>query len=515
MLTYDSGADGHYISESDRKTAGLPVLRPSTKCVIMANGEKCKGTSVTQLPFPTLSKKARSADTFHNFPTSLMSVGKMADDGKFSIFTKEGVKVYNKQDILIMCKGKPIFIGVRDNHGQCRIPLIQRQGQWQPQKPSKKAIHSLQQANSIYDLPSFEQAIKWMHAVCGYPVKSTWLWAIKAGNYVGWPMLTEWNVSKYYPETNETLKGHMNQTRKNERSTKVKRVPFETTEYPEMRGKKVRDIYISTYDVQETTFLDQTGQFPTRSKRGNKYIMIMVEIDSSAILLEPMKSRKDSEMIRAYNALLQRLQRAGVSPKKHVMDNEVSETMKNHIRNNCKLELVPPGCHRRNAAKVAIRNFKTHFLSVLAGVAGDFPPSLWDRLLPQTEITLNLLRQSNATPTVSAYAHLNGPFDYNKMPLAPMGCAVQVNEKSKSRGTWAYHSVDGWYLSTSPDHYRTHMCHIKFTQSNQLSDTVHIKHKNITNPSLTHADKIMKAIADLANVLKRKPVVTAKQEQEI
>jgi hypothetical protein len=112
------------------------------------------------------------------------------------------------------------------------------------------------------------------------------------------------------------------------------------------------------------------------------------------------------------------------------MDNEVSDAMKGHIRDNCKLELVPPGCHRRNAAEVGIRNFKTHFLSVLAGVADGFPPSLWDRLLPQTEITLNLLQQSNATPTVSAYAHLNGPFDYNKMPLAPMGCEVQVHQKN-------------------------------------------------------------------------------------
>jgi hypothetical protein len=35
-----------------------------------------------------------------------------------------------------------------------------------------------------------------------------------------------------------------------------------------------------------------------------------------------------------------------------------------------------------------------------------------------------LLHQSNATPTMPADAHLNGPFDYNKMPLAPMGCKV-------------------------------------------------------------------------------------------
>ncbi len=112
----------------------------------------------------------------------------------------------------------------------------------------------------------------------------------------------------------------------------------------------------------------------------------MVEIDSNAILVEPMKSRKDEEMIRAYNALLARLRQAGSTPQKHVLDNEVSDNMTHHIQVTCKLvmELVPPGCHRRNAAEVAIWNFKTHFLSVLAGVAEDFPENLWDRLLPQT-----------------------------------------------------------------------------------------------------------------------------------
>ena len=69
----------------------------------------------------------------------------------------------------------------------------------------------------------------------------------------------------------------------------------------------------------------------------------MVKIDSSAILVEPMKSCKDAEMIRAYNALILRLRRAGITPKKHVMDNEVSNTMKTHIWDNCKLELFSLG----------------------------------------------------------------------------------------------------------------------------------------------------------------------------
>ncbi len=136
---------------------------------------------------------------------------------------------------------------------------------------------------------------------------------------------------------------------------------------------------------------------------------------------------------------------AGIVPKKHVLDNEVSENMKNHICDRWKLdiELVPPGCHRHNTAEVAIRNFKAHFLSILAGVADNFPPNLWDRLLPQTEIMINLIRQSNATPNILAYAHLSRPFDYNKMPLAPMGCEAQVHEKTDKCGTWTYHSVNG------------------------------------------------------------------------
>ena len=82
-----------------------------------------------------------------------------------------------------------------------------------------------------------------MHAVCGYPVKSTWLKAIKAGNYVGWPMLNEKNVKKYYPETNETPQGHMVQSRKGVRSTKAK--PLKEQEYTITREERKGCLYSS------------------------------------------------------------------------------------------------------------------------------------------------------------------------------------------------------------------------------------------------------------------------------
>ena len=102
------------------------------------------------------------------------------------------------------------------------------------------------------------------------------------------------------------------------------------------------------------------------------YIMVMVEIDSNAILVEPMKSRRDCEMQRAYLTLLNRLKAAGVVPKKHVLDNKCSHDMKELICETCQLKLVPQYCHRRNVAEVAIKNFKSHFISILAGVNNNF-----------------------------------------------------------------------------------------------------------------------------------------------
>jgi hypothetical protein len=163
-----------------------------------------------------------------------------------------------------------------------------------------------------------------MHAVCGYPVKSTWIKAVQAGNFIGRPLLTVKNLQKYYLKTTETPKGHLNQAQKNVGSTKVKAQPFKDVQSHLLRGRKVKDIYTTVYDVYNTVFTDQTGKFPQRSQSGNAYIMVMVEIDSSAILVEPIKNRTDSELTRAYSSLMDHLLKAGVRPRKHVIDNEIS-----------------------------------------------------------------------------------------------------------------------------------------------------------------------------------------------
>jgi hypothetical protein len=111
---------------------------------------------------------------------------------------------------------------------------------------------------------------------------------------------------------------------------------------------------------------------------------------------------------------------------------------------------------------------------------------LWDRLLPQTILTLNLLRQSNGVPTVSAHQYVHGNFDYNKMLVAPMGCAVQLHQNSERRATWAANLIDGWYLQTSPEHYQCDVIHVKQMKSERVSDTVffqkEVHHTTYHNP---------------------------------
>ena len=146
-------------------------------------------------------------------------------------------------------------------------------------------------ANNVYELPSIKAAVRFMHAVCGYPVKSTWLKAIRNNHYVGWPMLTVRNVEKHFPETVETPRGHMNATPAGIRSTKPAPLPEpDEADLKKAFNKKERNVFVKVVDIKDTVYSDQTGKFPTRSRWGNQYIMVMVHIDSNAVLAEPLKN---------------------------------------------------------------------------------------------------------------------------------------------------------------------------------------------------------------------------------
>ena len=124
-------------------------------------------------------------------------------------------------------------------------------------------------------------------------------------------------------------------------------------------------------------------------------------------------------------------------------------------------EFVPPGQHRRNIAERAIQTAKDHFVAILVGVSTTFSMHLWCRLIPQAELTLNLICQSRATPNVSANAHVHGTHNFMTRPLAPLGCDVQAQERADKRRAWDPHSCNGWNVGTSMDHNRCFKAWIK------------------------------------------------------
>ncbi len=90
------------------------------------------------------------------------------------------------------------------------------------------------------------------------------------------------------------------------------------------------------------------------------------------------------------------------------MDNQATL----HIKKiSYRLQIVKPHNHHVNAAERAIQTFKGAFIAALATTDSDFPLQLWDRLTPQVEDTLNMLRASRVDPSESAYEILNGPYD--------------------------------------------------------------------------------------------------------
>ena len=160
--------------------------------------------------------------------------------------------------------------------------------------------------------------------------------------------------------------------------------------------------------------------------------------------------------------------------------------------------------HRINAAEHAICTFKNHFLAGLATIDPKFPIREWDRLLPQAESTLNMLRNTCLHPHCSAYEAMTGTFNFTKTPLAPPGTKVVIHDKSSKRASWAYHGQVGFYIGHAPKHYRCMRCYIPSTKQEQISNTIQFFPTKIAFPTLTLNDHLMHSLEKIITILQAK-----------
>jgi hypothetical protein len=90
--------------------------------------------------------------------------------------------------------------------------------------------------------------------------------------------------------------------------------------------------------------------------------MVCYVYDCNYVKVIPIKSRSASEWVKEYDTIHQELTVKGFKPKLQTLDNEASAALKNFFTaNDENCQLMPPHCHRRNAAERAIRFPATPF----------------------------------------------------------------------------------------------------------------------------------------------------------
>jgi hypothetical protein len=121
------------------------------------------------------------------------------------------------------------------------------------------------------DLPSIGALVGFYHACLGFPVKQTWLDAIKAGNCNTFEGLTYPNAAKYCPDANETIMGHLAQQCQNVRLTKAKlTLPAPLAVLPPPVEAPSNQEFVVPKPLSKL-FTNNTGRFPVRARSGNQY----------------------------------------------------------------------------------------------------------------------------------------------------------------------------------------------------------------------------------------------------
>ena len=215
---------------------------------------------------------------------ALMSVSTLANNGYTTVFLpgNDGVNVFRADDVVISSTAPPALQGWRDGWGLWMVPVVD-------DTAISPGLDVAETAMGVYELPSTKEVVRFLHAALGNPTQATLLTAAQHGNLVTFPGMTPKNISRHFPESDETQKGHMKQTKQGVRSTKIvdEDAMLGVKHQPSVKHK---DVYLIVFDAtKKSMFSDQTGKFPITSARGNKYIMVAVELDGNYIDGEPLQ----------------------------------------------------------------------------------------------------------------------------------------------------------------------------------------------------------------------------------
>ena len=104
----------------------------------------------------------------------------------------------------------------------------------------------------------------------------------------------------------------------------------------------------------------------------------MYDFDTNFINAISIKSRKASELVRAFEECYNTLKKNGLTAQLLHLDNKVSKDLIAAIeKNQLEYQLASPSDHRLNHAKRAIQTFKAYFIAIRSSADPDFLKNYW------------------------------------------------------------------------------------------------------------------------------------------
>jgi hypothetical protein len=111
-------------------------------------------------------------------------------------------------------------------------------------------------------------------------------------------------------------------------------------------------VFMKPIKIIGQIFSDQTRCLPiTSSRSNNKYIMVVYNDNSNAILTEPLKSQTKMELLHAYIKIHTFLTKRGLKAILQKLDNNAPGKLQIFMsQNDVSFQLVPPRQHQRNTS---------------------------------------------------------------------------------------------------------------------------------------------------------------------
>jgi hypothetical protein len=181
-------------------------------------------------------------------------------------------------------------------------------------------------ANSLYECSTTHKLIHFYYACLNFPVKSTLILAIKAGYLKGFPGLTAARVRCHIDVNVASKRGHMDQVRQGQRSTKLaataipivlppNRADSNMDPQPQQpSNKRTHHVFLMVHGVTGSIASNQMGRIPVSSTRGNAYVALFYIFDPNYIKSVPIRNRSKEELLRAYTKVYAWLTCRGYHP---------------------------------------------------------------------------------------------------------------------------------------------------------------------------------------------------------